>query len=62
MIVAHVGGNEGLAGQVSDPVMELVMMRYDKASLIEIYCMKYKEPNTVSVAVLGKVRRFDTIS
>ena len=54
MIVAHVGGNEGLAVQVSDPVMELVMMRYDRLPLLKYIAWNIKNPTLYQLQCWGR--------
>ena len=51
----HVGGSEGLAGQVCYPVTELVVTRRDEAVNFAVKGVTDQEPCLAPVTVLGKV-------
>ena len=56
------GGSDGLSGQVGDPVMYLVMNRFDESNLLPVEGMPDAESDPAAAVVTGKVCMVDAVS
>ena len=61
MAISHVWGHEVLTFQVFHSAIYLVMAGYFKYALLTVKGMGYGSPDISSIAVSGKVRRFDYV-
>ena len=52
-VVAHVGGREGLSGEVRNPNMDLIMTRRDGASFFTVEGMAYREFCVAAITAPG---------
>ena len=58
----HAYGHDGLAVQVFNPTLKLILDTRDKAALFTIQDAGYVEPVSSFFTVMGQVWRLDTIS